>query len=67
MGRGWQDPWVEGIVQKLLLEVALLERERMEYSAMRGGVDSMVGEYSISTVGRARGRPATGDSPRRAD
>lgn len=48
---GWQDPWVEGIVQKLPLEVALLSVSEWSIPVTRGGVDSMVGEYSISTVG----------------
>ncbi len=48
---GWQDPWVEGIVQKLPLEVALQSVSEWSIPVTRGGIDSMVGEYSISTVG----------------
>ncbi|MGI6460307.1 MAG: hypothetical protein ACOX5J_09465 [Candidatus Hydrogenedentales bacterium] len=48
---GWQDAWVENIVQKLPAEVALQSVSEWSIPVTRGGVDSVVGEYSISTVG----------------
>ncbi len=48
---GWQDHWVEGIVQRLPKEVALQSVSEWSIPVTRGGVDTVVGEYSISTVG----------------
>ena len=48
---GWQDPWVEGIVQRLPQDVALMSVSEWSIPVKRGGVDSIVAEYSISTIG----------------
>lgn len=48
---GWQDPWVEGIVERLPKDVALQSVSEWSIPVERGGVASVVGEYSISTIG----------------
>ncbi|MCX7008869.1 MAG: hypothetical protein NTY53_16765 [Kiritimatiellaeota bacterium] len=48
---GWSDGWAEGIIGKLPQDVALMSVSEWSIPIKRGGVDSVVGEYSISTVG----------------
>ena len=48
---GWRDEWVEEIIQRLPTKVALMSVSEWNIPIKRGGVDSIVGEYSISTVG----------------
>ncbi len=48
---GWSDDWVPGIVEKLPGDVALMSVSEWSTPIKRGGVDSIVGEYSISAVG----------------
>jgi len=48
---GWRDDWVAGIVSKLPQDVALMSVSEWSIPIKRGGVDSVVGEYSISAVG----------------
>ncbi|MBI2926020.1 MAG: twin-arginine translocation signal domain-containing protein [Verrucomicrobia bacterium] len=48
---GWHDAWVEGIVERLPQGVALMSVSEWSIPIRRGGVETTVGEYSISTVG----------------
>ena len=48
---GWRDEWSEGIIQRLPTEVILQSVSEWSIPIKRGGIDSVVGEYSISTVG----------------
>jgi hypothetical protein len=48
---GWSDGWAEGIIGKLPQDVALMSVSEWSIPIQRGGVASVVGEYSISTVG----------------
>ncbi|MGZ8901353.1 MAG: hypothetical protein ACXW3Z_14785 [Limisphaerales bacterium] len=48
---GWRDEWVEEIIQRLPEKVALQSVSEWNIPIKRGGIDSIVGEYSISTVG----------------
>ncbi|NIA13832.1 MAG: hypothetical protein GWP08_07100 [Nitrospiraceae bacterium] len=48
---GWPDGWVEGIVGRLPKEVSLMSVSEWSIPVTRGGIDTVVGEYSISVVG----------------
>jgi hypothetical protein len=48
---GWADGWVEGVIERLPAEVALMSVSEWSIPIKRGGVETVVGEYSISTVG----------------
>ena len=48
---GWRDEWVEEIIRRLPAKVALQSVSEWSIPIKRGGIDSVVGEYSISTVG----------------
>lgn len=48
---GWRDDWAPGIIARLPKEVALQSVSEWSIPIKRGGVDSIVGEYSISTIG----------------
>ncbi len=48
---GWNDAWVEEIVAKLPDSVALQSVSEWSIPVERGGIASVVGEYSISVVG----------------
>lgn len=48
---GWQDPWAEGIISRLPKDVALISVSEWSIPIVRGGIESVVGEYSISEVG----------------
>lgn len=48
---GWQDPWAPGIISRLPQDVSLMSVSEWSIPFTRGGVDSVVGEYSISVVG----------------
>ena len=48
---GWADGWVEEIVARLPKEVTLQSVSEWSIPIKRGGVDSVIGEYSISEVG----------------
>jgi hypothetical protein len=48
---GWPDSWAEGIIARLPTEVTLQSVSEWSIPIKRGGVNSVVGEYSISTVG----------------
>lgn len=48
---GWADNWVEEIINRLPREVALMSVSEWNLPIERGGVESVVGEYSISAVG----------------
>jgi hypothetical protein len=48
---GWNDAWVEGIIQRLPSEVSLMSVSEWSLPIERGGVKTEVGEYSISSVG----------------
>ncbi|NLC55755.1 MAG: hypothetical protein GX774_02830, partial [Armatimonadetes bacterium] len=48
---GWADAWVEGILARLPAEVALMSVSEWSLPIRRGGIESAVGEYSISAVG----------------
>lgn len=48
---GWNDAWAEGIIARLPKEVTLQSVSEWSIPIRRGGVNSSVGEYSISVVG----------------
>lgn len=48
---GWSDAWAPGIIARLPKEVTLQSVSEWSIPIKRGGVDSVVGEYSISTIG----------------
>ncbi|MCL4216236.1 MAG: hypothetical protein KJ052_04420, partial [Candidatus Hydrogenedentes bacterium] len=48
---GWQDAWAVDAINALPKDVALMSVSEWSIPINRGGVDSMVGEYSISEVG----------------
>ena len=48
---GWPDPWVEEIVRALPPEISLMSVSEWSLPIDRGGVQSTVGEYSISAIG----------------
>ncbi len=56
---GWQDDWVESIIARLPREVSFMSVSEWGMPIKRGGVETTIGEYSISTIGpgdRARRR-----------
>jgi len=48
---GWKDEWVKPIVSALPKSVALQSVSEWSIPITRGGVDSVIGEYSLSTPG----------------
>lgn len=48
---GWQDEWSVDTINKLPTNVALQSVSEWSIPISRGGIDSVVGEYSISTIG----------------
>ncbi len=48
---GWKNEWVEPLVKALPKNVDLQSVSEWEIPVKRGGIDSVVGEYSISTIG----------------
>ncbi len=48
---GWPEAWAEQIIQRLPKNVALMSVSEWDIPIERGGVKSVVGEYSISVVG----------------
>ncbi len=48
---GWADKWAEEIINRLPAGVALQSVSEWSIPIERGGVKSVVGEYSISTIG----------------
>lgn len=48
---GWRDEWATGIISRLPKEVTVQSVSEWSIPIQRGGVDSIVGEYSISTIG----------------
>ncbi|MCC6142260.1 MAG: hypothetical protein IT368_00490 [Candidatus Hydrogenedentes bacterium] len=48
---GWADDWAPGIIERLPQSVTLQSVSEWSIPIQRGGIDSVVGEYSISVVG----------------
>jgi hypothetical protein len=48
---GWADDWAEDIINRLPQEVGFMSVSEWSIPIQRGGVKSIVGEYSLSTVG----------------
>jgi len=48
---GWQDEWAVDAINALPTEVTLQSVSEWSIPINRGGIDSVVGEYSISTIG----------------
>jgi hypothetical protein len=48
---GWQDSWAVDAIAALPADVALMSVSEWSIPIQRGGIDSIVGEYSISTIG----------------
>ncbi|MBI4327957.1 MAG: hypothetical protein HY674_22225 [Chloroflexi bacterium] len=48
---GWADGWVEGIINRLPADAALMSVSEWSIPINRGGIATVVGEYSISTIG----------------
>ncbi len=48
---GWQDDWAESIIAQLPREVNFMSVSEWGMPIKRGGVETTIGEYSISTVG----------------
>ena len=56
---GWHDDWAEDIIARLPREVSFMSVSEWGMPIKRGGVETTIGEYSISTIGpgeRARRR-----------
>jgi hypothetical protein len=56
---GWHDDWTENIIAQLPREVSFMSVSEWGMPIKRGGVETSIGEYSISTIGpgdRARRR-----------
>ncbi len=48
---GWHDDWAEDIIAQLPREVSFMSVSEWGIPIRRGGVETSVGEYSISTIG----------------
>ncbi|MBN2308878.1 MAG: hypothetical protein JXR94_07915, partial [Candidatus Hydrogenedentes bacterium] len=48
---GWRDEWAAGIIERLPKDVALMSVSEWSIPVTRGGIDTVVGEYSISVIG----------------
>ncbi|MCC6699244.1 MAG: hypothetical protein IT365_26705 [Candidatus Hydrogenedentes bacterium] len=48
---GWQDDWAVDTINALPTSVSLMSVSEWSIPIKRGGVDGVVGEYSISTIG----------------
>lgn len=48
---GWPESAVEGILDRLPTDVALMSVSEWDLPVKRGGVESVIGEYSVSAVG----------------
>ena len=48
---GWNDAWAEGIINALPKEAAFMSVSEWSIPIVRGGVASVTGEYSMSTIG----------------
>ena len=48
---GWSDAWIPGIASQLPQKVALMSVSEWSLPLKRGGIDTAVGEYSISAIG----------------
>jgi hypothetical protein len=48
---GWRDDWVEEIIAQLPAGVALMSVSEWNLPIERGGVESIVGEYTLSAIG----------------
>lgn len=48
---GWADDWAPGIISLLPAEATLMSVSEWSIPIHRGGVETTVGEYSISTIG----------------
>jgi hypothetical protein len=48
---GWGDAWAEAAIRRLPREVAHMSVSEWSIPIKRGGVDSVVGEYSLSVIG----------------
>lgn len=48
---GWKDDWAEGIIERLPAGTALMSVSEWALPLRRGGVETEVGEYSLSAVG----------------
>lgn len=48
---GWRDDWAPGIIARLPRDVTVQSVSEWSIPIKRGGIDSVVGEYSISTIG----------------
>ncbi|MCL4691526.1 MAG: hypothetical protein KJ060_03340, partial [Candidatus Hydrogenedentes bacterium] len=48
---GWQDDWAVDAINALPTEVTLQSVSEWSIPITRGGIDSVIGEYSISTIG----------------
>jgi hypothetical protein len=48
---GWADPWAEGIINALPADAALMSVSEWSIPITRGGVSTVTGEYSMSTIG----------------
>ncbi len=48
---GWPDEWAEGLIDRLPQDAALLSVSEWSLPLERGGIENVVGEYSISAIG----------------
>jgi hypothetical protein len=48
---GWNDAWAKGIIDRLPQDVAHMSVSEWSIPITRGGTNTVVGEYSISTIG----------------
>ncbi len=48
---GWKDEWIEEIIKRLPPEVALMSVSEWDIPIIRGGITSVIGEYSLNEPG----------------
>lgn len=48
---GWADSWIAGIIERLPVQAAVMSVSEWGIPIKRGGVESTIGEYSLSTIG----------------
>ncbi|HQM49680.1 MAG TPA: hypothetical protein PLJ71_13410 [Candidatus Hydrogenedentes bacterium] len=48
---GWRNEWAEGIIRRLPKQAAFMSVSEWDMPIARGGVETLIGEYSLSVIG----------------